>query len=573
MEAFNYGTPALADEHEFQEVFRFLYHEQIQGLFGEDAMVLAAVEAYPDFLTKGFSEPDVLIAFGHPERGLGIYAGQSMKQDGLSLTSCIDHTSAPQEIWRFCEKSAPRILSDLEDFRVEFAPDSALIAPYLVRPVDPAPKKSYKSLLSTWKETHHASTLLYSKPFSSGERPDSLADFRNSYYVAALAIYFRSKRPLPNFSLDWLEVFHLSFQMAWGSPTLGKLREDMEVGEQKRLLLEHQTRRDAELRTLADEVSRKIEEHTEVIRTETDKLITAIAPPTERGFDSSDAAAIFHHDKPIDKVLPLIGVHDPGRKLEYNNELPNPVLIRGLINFALLHMFGSKAEREAALTSYADLNEKASAVVAHNLKSKTLKALVDLISAGDHSAFLLLKELNYSPNLAGRAASFFSLAARLMLGEVTQEFSVRIVTPDPRQKTIELTSHTFVTKAFEKVSAFGSESYLFQYPFFPSLTAMPHKKWFAPFAEMLGHHLQKSQRGSVFVSHVDISTVKNHSEISCVLGETDQGAVERVFSLLKDAESAGAGGHDMRMCWIRLTKCCAHELDFDNRQIHFWIGR
>lgn len=571
MEAFNYGTPAIADHREFEQVFRHLYYDQIRRLFDDDVLLLAAIEAYPEYSTKGFTEPDVLVAFGHPSRDLGIYPTPAVKQRGPSLAACIDRDHASQEIWDFCKSNAPKCASHLADFSGTFSTDTGMVAPYLVRPVEPAPKNlSYNELLSIWSRTQPLSDLLYSVPFSSGERSDRLKDFRKPYYSAVLGVYPKKQSVLAVSESAWLEVLHLSFQMAWGSPTLGKLRETIELDEQKRLLLEAQALRDGHLQLLADEVSHTIEEHTAVIRREAQRLITALAPPMERGLDEGEAAIVFIQGKTIHAKLPLHGVHDPDKRIR--GILPSPVIIKGLTHFALLRILDSDATKEPALTSYAQLSDVALEAISKKAASPAFSKLLTHLHQGDKSAFLLLKELIYSPNYPNREASFYSLISRLMLGAVNADFCVRIIGSESGTQLAEVFPHDFLSKAFGKAPTLeDTDDLLYQYPVFPALPGIPHRDWFSPFVEMIAHYLQVHKPDDkVFVSRVDIS-LGNPVHLTCQLS----GNVERinwVFSRLADAEVAGSGGHDMRGCWLRLPPCCQPKLNPDEKTIHFLIG-
>ena len=573
MEAFNYEAPALADPEEFQEVFGFLYQQQLRKLFGADILVVAVAEACTNVKTMRHSTPpEVLVALGHPNSGISVQKVNTQAQTPASLTSYILAENPGASILDFALDSLAGDSQSRDDLAERYDLASAMIAPYLVHSVKRAPGRSYKALLSDWHRSVPRLGLLYSCPFLGSSGPELLS-FRDAYYSAALSVYLPRGNAGYQEQMDWLEAFHLSFQMGWGSPTLFKLKAEKEIETEKARQMQERATQDERIRGIALEVSTNVQIQANSIRSEIDTLISELAPP-EKGLDNIKLEELFATDhREVWKCngFELKAIHDVLADTDRAK-------MGALIHYGLLDMLRVDPDNYEGIDTCAEFRQRAEKAIEERAKSPRFKELVSRLHSADEFAFDLMKELVFSFNQPARCVSFYSLAARLLIGDVPEDFTIEIF-PNARDQTtfFQLRTEGFVTGGSTLVGLPNRPDDslpLITRPKFPGLSGLKHRDWFLPFVELVGYQLQKRKP----VDKVRVAKVQMFSgdvcEVVCHLEGDRTECIQEVLNLLEKAETVGSGNHGMRIPWMKLwnNRFLQCEVDKPNNRLKFSVG-
>jgi hypothetical protein len=556
MEAFNYQTPALAELDEFREVFGFLYQRQLRELFGKDIFVVAAVEASAKIVKEEVDRfTEVLVALGHPEEiKVFKHRRETDLAEAESLVSFITGENPSSGIINFAQKVLQSSATLLEKAKAEYEVAEAIVAPYLVHSIHPAPnKKSYKELLRDWHQNPNRPVLLYSRPLHHCSGTE-VSGFLNSYYSAVLSIYFRSGRVVSEDDLHWLEAFHISFQMAWGSPALLSLREKMDVEAERARIAEQTIARDARIQELARKVSGNVRKYADILGAEIDKLGFALAPP-EKGLDLSELKELCnsHPSKPYiweRNDLKILPIHNISPRTDAAS-------LQALISYGLLRVLGVDLTTDGKIETHADLRERARSEIENKTLSERLRNLLQAILDDDRKGFYLLRELSYAFNQPGREVQFYSLAARLLLSPNANDLTVKILSRDPHAPNVELRPDNFVAKAFdpafETTGPVVSPTGLITQPYFPGLAGgILHREWFLPFVELIAYKLQKvGPADHVWISEVRMVDAEPCQILCYVQGDSPE-CVAKFFDSLESAELIGSGNHGAREYWMEL---------------------
>ncbi len=186
LEAYNYESPAIADNEDFQLALRPL-GEQVRTLFGNDTMVLAAVDAdgCKERETENLSR-QVLVGLVHPTIDVRVWPKRSVQSSDAvpKLADCIIDVGRLRDFWSKADADANQF------FEANVNPnpdDQVIVAPYLVHRTDAdalsAKEGKFRQLVDLWQRQRDNPNLIYTQPFS-GSPGNKLALFGDAYYAA-----------------------------------------------------------------------------------------------------------------------------------------------------------------------------------------------------------------------------------------------------------------------------------------------------------------------------------------------------------------------------------------------------
>jgi len=563
LEAYNYESPAIADNEDFQLALRPI-GEQVRTLFGNDTVVLAAVDANgcKERETGNLSR-QVLVGLVHPKIDIRVWPKRSVHSSDAvpMLADCILSAGGLRYFWSRADSEANQFFEENVKPNED---DQVIIAPYLVhRTVADAlgaKEGKFRQLVDLWQRQRDSPDLMYTQPFS-GSPGNRLALFGDAYYAAVLVVYVAPGIQLTQAHMNWLEAFHISFQTAWGFPALEEAKKAFEVKRQEAEDMRTQVRNFQRLQILAHNVSATIHENLNLMRRSLD--------PGE-GLDSEELARLFDPYPEViwtGKDITIRSQHDWGASQKSRN-------CEGIKHYAVHTILNTSPSQDL---SFADLKSSANNLVTEKAQHSPvlLRFLSEVVKEGQ-AGFDLLKEI-CRMNMPGDRLRFYALAARFFLGQVREDFTVQIRPNSLRSDNIVLSAGTFLD--------LGACISLLEKPTFSERSNTKPKEWALLLFELVARELQ-SERDKATVSSVTMieATESTPCEVICQLVGPDQNILD-VLSVLNLETAHGAipdrSKHGLRTKVSRLREARSAlgpeyfnwVTDEVNKQIKFRIGQ
>lgn len=561
MEANSYLLPAIGLASELQAACETLL-QQIQALFeGRETFALLVMDSHREEIDGVPAERSVAACFGS-RPPMTIVRPQTKGR----------HDEVPERI----DLTAPDLTASIFKFAKAVCsgrpeppePSSSLciLAPYLVHRVESPPPRGYANQLKRWAVERDS--FMLSAPVVYSETVNRMRDFGDYYFAAVLLVYLPSDVTVSASCLSWLELIWITFQMAWGFPTLGKQKDEIE--DRKKQIEEQRTRLAEEklIHDLALEVTQKVEGHVSNIRRDLGELVKELKPFVEGAFDHP----IFHRVfEPTQELEPLW--YGKGCTIyprhEYDDLCPGRSNKDAILHYGILEILKrppdahSLNEQELAHVAEELVRQHAPAPTENTSRIAFYNILECLLNRGGTTspafAFDLLKSLTMVGR-EGRTVPYFAFAARLLIGQVQDDFKVSIL-PDPKVQSGYELNHNNIASEQSLMQVVG-DGELYTTPSF--VVGPTEAKRFAEMLRLLvrliGYQLQLRgvRRNRCYVQRVEVVRHDEYTLVKCPIFSAEAERITNLFGKLstitRETSPATLGGHDTQTTWLRLLQ-------------------
>ncbi len=565
MEANAFPLPAIGKQDELAPAVALLV-EQLNALFGRrETFALLVMDAHQPALNGLPPARNVAACFGsappfiveRPDRPV------EAMPERLDLTDQNPSDAVYAFARSFCGNSEllPRPSSEL-----------CIVSPYVVRPIEPPPSRDYASQITGWASNRDG--LMLSRPMSPGDDFSVLTTFEDYYFAAFLLVYLPSDVKLTPDRAKWLEVIWVLFQMSWGFPILGRKQDEIDAAHRdlaiKAVTIDYQEKQRDHAKTihaLAVKVTGEVDKELAKIKGHLNELVRAITPVRKGAFDSREFHRLFAARQP-ELVWQGKGEFKIYSRHDYHDDtLGAPK--DSTLHYGVLEML--RHTPIAGDYSPDELMERAKAVLRDTEPTQTgtesgraflaiLNCLVGNTCSDAEFRFKLMKMLT-TAGMNGREIPYYAFAARLLVGQVPDDFEVLISTPK-RPEPIVTVTHQFLADPTFLDKRIGEDAVqtLFAYPTIPvGSDGTLFAAMFQSVVDFIAHIIQKTGANHVcYIKRVNMKGQGAETLIECTVDSDQPRAVTLLLAKLSqlktDTALANLGDHNTHVAWSCLLQ-------------------